>query len=88
MLKKFDRIPLSNIQEAEQSTSPIKNTIKILKEKLPNDFFARKTPIFSSTSIVRTPPSTSSHARKLPINQSPQREVLTAREYPARNNDE
>jgi len=88
MIKKFDRIPLSNIQEAEQPSSPIKNTIKILKQKLPLDFFIRKTPIYSSTSIVRSPPSTSSHPRKLRMNQSPQREILTAREYTPRNNDE
>jgi|JI7StandDraft_1071085.scaffolds.fasta_scaffold261032_1 hypothetical protein len=68
MIKNIDRIPLSNIELKEEAFSPIKHNIKILKRKLPEDFFFSRPAIHFSTEVVRNaqrqPPSTSNFTRK------------------------
>lgn len=68
MIKNIDRIPLSSIELAEDPLSPLKAHIKILKKKLPEDFFIGRNGMYSSTSVVRNsqrnPPTTSNHPRK------------------------
>lgn len=68
MIKNIDRIPLSSIQFSSEPPSPIKPHIKIVKKKLPMDFFTGEQGIHSYSSVVRNsqglPPSTSSNTRK------------------------
>lgn len=67
-MKRIDRLPLSSIELGEPTLSPIKPHIKILKQKLPADFFNKKLGVCSATSVVKSielrPPATSSFARK------------------------
>lgn len=53
MLRNYDRIPFSSIELVEAPLSPVKPNIKILKQKLPADFFTKRHGIYSSTSVVR-----------------------------------
>lgn len=54
MLRNYDRIPFSSIELVEAPLSPVKTNIKILKQKLPADFFTKRHGIYSSTSVVRS----------------------------------
>lgn len=42
MIKSIDRIPLSSIELLDAPLSPLKTHVKILKQKLPADFFTKK----------------------------------------------
>lgn len=79
MSKKIGRVPLSSLDCQSQPQSPTKTSIKILRQKLPSDFFQSWSQSFSSTSTMRIPLSGGPRNRRR-THQSPLRDSNTARE--------